>query len=199
MSTKTILALSLALTVPCGCLSLSRQPPEKQTYVLQLHRASKEAHPDSGVLLVEPVRVDSAFAHKAFVYCTAPQVFESDFYHEFLVPPETALTDLLRAWLQGGGTRVVSPGNRAAPTHALEVVVNELYGDFRDVDTQRAVVSLRATLLDAKDKIVLQRSYSATVDLADRERASLVRGWNVAVETVFADLERDLRPHLVGF
>lgn len=196
MTRPTRSALLLVTLLAGGCLGLAREAPDKHTFAIELLRPPDE-RTVSTALMIEPFRVAALFADRTFVYRTAANVYQSDFYNEFLARPDEALTSLTRAWLQAGGLRIVAPGSRVEATHFLEVDVDALFGDYAG-DTRRAVLALRATLIAAADgRVLWQRAHRADVDLADKAPATLVAGWSDALRQVLTGLERDLQPHLL--
>jgi uncharacterized lipoprotein YmbA len=191
------LLLRLSPLLLAGCLGLAREAPDLQTFAIEVEREPAKARASQSVVLVEPVRVAAMFAGKPFVYRTAPHTWTSDYYRGFLARPEDTLTAAARAWLAAAGFQVVAPGSRVAPTHALEIEVAQLYGDYGGAPDQ-AVLALRATLVSAaQERVLWQRSYRSAPELSDRAPATLAAGFGTALRAVLDQLEADLRPHLV--
>ena len=94
---------------------------------------------------------------------------------------------------------MVQHGSEASgAARGLDLNLLELYGDYRQADSQQAVVRLRATLWaaaaeDGSRRPAMEEEYSARVDIADREAKTLVQGLNAGLEQVLEKLAKDIR------
>ncbi len=71
------------------------------------------------------------FSNRSFAYRTAEAAYERDPYAGFLIPPDQALAEAIRASMRASGVfgRVVPPGSDLAPSLAAEVSVTQLFGE----------------------------------------------------------------------
>ncbi len=84
---RAAIALALgALAFVAGC-SFTRSSPVKETYLLAPAVPPAIAKPQPGSLRVGAVNVAAPFRARNFVVRDTELQYESDFYHEFIVPP----------------------------------------------------------------------------------------------------------------
>lgn len=175
---------------------------DKRHYILEASRpdAPVEASSDA-VLEVRRFAIDAAFADKGLVYRRDEFVYESDFYHEFLVTPAVMVTERTRLWLARSGLfqRVLTLGSRVQPDYTLEGDITALYGDFRDQAAPQAVMELHCFLLakDDPDKTVVWGNvYKASVPLDGETADALVQAFDRCLVQILERLEQDLRESL---
>jgi len=195
--TVAALALVLALGALAGC-SLKQAAPAKSTYLIETARpGSAQGSRGTGTLRVRPLQVSEPFDGRGFVYRTGESSFESDFYHEFLVPPRALLTSQLRRWIDASGKfhTVIDSASKADASQSLEGSVTALYGDYRESSAPKAVIEMQFLLLNdhgSSPQIVFQKGYQQAVPLDGRGSEALTRGWSRALAQIFASLEADL-------
>lgn len=197
-------SLTLILLLPlCGCVDLEREAPERMRYLLDVGQTGEGTPGDGGALpsfrlVVHRPHVAAPFATQGFVTRHEGEVWQEDFYNEFLIPPADMLHDLLLTRLRGGGLfeAVRTGSSRLLPTHELEVDVTALYGDYRD-DPPEAVLAMHILLLPRESHAALMnRTYEARMPLGDRDPQALVQAWNRALGRIMTRLEADLRESL---
>jgi cholesterol transport system auxiliary component len=186
-------------TVGCVNVNVERQFAERRYFVLDVAANQSPAQSDrAGVLKISDVRVSPRYDGKSFVYRTADASYETDFYHQFLVPPGPMLTDEVEQALGQANIfeYVVNSTSQLEPTHLLEATVDALYGDFSDATSAHAVLAMSFLLSRAASsgpEVILQKRYRKTVPLQDRTPEALVKGWNNALEAILASLVADLK------
>ncbi len=214
-------SLPLAAT---GCFSLeglSQDPPAKTHYLLAAAPAPAAANgaeasgsvaspaeasaaegAEAPLLQVNKAYVAAPFHEKSFVYRIGKNQYSTDYYHEFLVSPAQMVTQLAVDWLRKSGTwaKVHHSGEAVTASRALDLNLLELYGDYQEAASPRAVVRLRVTLWavngeDGSQTSLLEKEYSARVDVADREPGSLVGGFNEGLKQVLGKMAADLQKH----
>jgi cholesterol transport system auxiliary component len=192
-----------------GC-SLRQASPPKQTFLLETKRArstgpGQAIRPGAGsgqsVLRVRDLQVAAPFAGRGFVYRRGDWQYESDFYHELLVPPRAALTEQVRLWLRDSSLfdTVLESASKADAALSLEGTVDAFYGDFREQDRPRAVLDIHFVVSDehsASSAILFQHSYRQAMPLQQHGPDALVAGWSKALEQILGELERDLSSRL---
>jgi cholesterol transport system auxiliary component len=183
----------------CVSVSIDRQFPERRYFVLDVVYASAAANSNAaGVLKVSNVHVSPRYDGKSFVYRTPDMSYETDFYHQFLVPPGPMLTDEVEEALSQAKIfeYVVNSVSQLEPTHLLEGSVDALYGDFSDTKSPHAVLGMSFLLRredDAQPSVIFQKRYRHTVPLESRTPEALVKGWNNALKDILASLVADLK------
>jgi len=190
----------LALLVLCAaCIGVERGYPDRRYFVLEVPAQVNPSNPSSGeTLQVSNVRVSPRYADRGFIYRTSESAYESDFYHQFLVPPAALMTEEIRKGLIAREVfkYVISPSSPLPPSFVLEGSVNALYGDFRNPDSPRAVLEMEFFVTSetpAKPGILMQKRYLKSIPLSGRSPEALVKGWNEALAEILTSLVADLR------
>ncbi len=153
LSRASLAAAGLGASVASGC-GLRKASLPTHTFVLKGPVSAAppgvaEAPPSAAVLLVRPFKVATVFDSRSFVVRRSESGYVTDAYHAFLVSPGAMLTDLVADWARGLNlfATVTTGGSQVAPTHALEADVTELYADYRDSGSPKAVIAGRFRLL----------------------------------------------------
>jgi cholesterol transport system auxiliary component len=204
MNQRIVAALSLLTCLLCaviamtaGC-SLKKQSPSKLRYLVEAQRPGEAMQPSAQTILrVRNLRVASPFEGRGFVYRNSDQNYESDFYHEFLVAPQSMLTEQVRQWLGASGRfrAVLDSASKLDATHSLEGDVTALYADFRDKAAPKAVLEIHFLLLSdhgPAPQIALQKSYRQEASVETRSPDAMARAWSAALAKMMAALEQDL-------
>ncbi len=153
----------------------------------------------TGVLLVRPFRVATAFDSRSFVVRRSESEYVTDAYHAFLVSPGAMLTDLVADWVRSLRVfaTVTTGGSQLAPTHALEADITELYADYRDGAALKAVLAgqfrLLHPLMGGVTPMVWQHGGAGPVSVTKADPDALVAGWEQALADWCRGLERMLR------
>jgi hypothetical protein len=190
-----------ALLVSCG--SLSQPPLDRACFEIDpgqpavtVSRAAAVAstQADPATLQIRRLHVDGPYDGIAFVYRDGANQCRTDYYNNFITPPDQMLTSAVRNWLaQSSRFRfVVSADSEAAGPYALEGTVTALYGDFADKAAPRAVMTIRLELLDPSSKIVFQKEYAATSSIEPGSAQKLVEGWDTDLRDILLKVATDL-------
>lgn len=187
-----------ALAGLAGCLSLDRETPVLRTYAPTIDVPAER--PGQGVLAVGRFEVVPRFARRELVYRQTDVLYEADPYHLFLAEPGQLLREETERWMRGAGlfAHAGDPARFGRADVRLEGVVEALYGDYRDPSSPRARLGIRFLAWSDDGRLLLDRAYDADVPLADRERATLVRGWEAGLGRVLASMSADLRRAVRG-
>ncbi len=181
-----------------GCVSIEKSYPDKRYFVLDIvaDAASQNAG-ETGTLQIASARVSPRYADRSFIYRRSETRFESDFYNQFLISPGVLVAEELRQGLSQSGIFkfVVGSANAITATHTLEIVVNTLYGDFRDLRAPKAVMEIEFFLRQegSPSEIVFHKRYHSAISLEARNPEALVQGWNRALEAISGSLVADLK------
>jgi cholesterol transport system auxiliary component len=194
-----IMAVGLFLAGLAGCVNLTRDSLPRQYYALNI-----ETPPDPArvimpgtVLKVRSFQEMPRYHGREFVYRRSNVLYQTDYYNLFLVSPGALLAEETGQWLAQCGPfeRVVAVSSRVRDTHLLEGIVVLLEGDFRNAGAPNAVLCISMTLIDQTANppaIVFQKHYARSAALTNTAPATLVEGWNKALQTVLTDFTRDL-------
>ena len=191
------LMLVLAATVLAAGCSLTRPAPVKQTYLLDPALPAAVAKAQPGTMRIGTVNVAAAFRGRSFVVRESEFRFDSDFYHEFFVPPGVMLADstaraLARAKVFNVTTR---PGVVVDADWVLDGFVGTLHADARDAASPAAV--LQVTFYLSRDDggasaPVWSRAYAKRMAFAGSSTDAFVTALNGALSEILAELARDL-------
>jgi ABC-type uncharacterized transport system auxiliary subunit len=182
---------------------LAKEPPVKQRFLLGVESVAQAgATPaQAPVLLVEQAHALSPFNGRPFVYRTGENAHETDFYHEFLIPPAEQLSQITRKWLRDHRVfpQVIESDSPLIADALLTLDLTDLRGDLRQAERPIARMAIRASLLTAGTagaarKVLFQKDYAADANVQGTGPAALVRGWNAATTEILGKLSADLRP-----
>jgi uncharacterized lipoprotein YmbA len=203
MMIRTLTASSAGLFVLfllfAGCVSVKKSFPEKRNFILDVSRSGEPQSSVVGpVLRIRKLRISPRFEGKGFLYRKGDLSYESDFYNEFLVPPNSVLTEELRQWLASSGLfrHVIDSGSQLEATHVFEGTVAALYGDYRNLTLPKAILGIELFLVKdvaARSEIIFRKEYRGEVPIEGSSPEALINGWNEALQRILTSLERDLR------
>jgi len=196
-SRSAALILMLAAAVVAAGCSLTRPSPVKQTYLLDPALPAPIAKAQPGTLRIGAVNVAAAFRGRSFVVRDTEFRFDSDFYHEFFVPPGVMLADSTARALARAKvfTVVTRPGVVVDADWVLDGFVGTLHADARDAASPAAV--LQVTFYLSRDDggasaPVWSHAYFKRVAFTGSNTDAYVTALNGAVSEVLADLAQDL-------
>jgi uncharacterized lipoprotein YmbA len=195
MGVPALLLCALALT---GCLS--RPALSVQTFSFGAPAlAATNLVASQPVLGLKKLEVASPYEARSLVYRTGDFTYARDPYAAFLDSPEQELLAPLRAGLcsQGDFSAIVEMASPLKPDVLVEANVPQLYGDFRQPASPRAVLTIRFTFYTATNGIagepLFQKEYSRSLPLDAPTAAALMKGWNQALTEIVADVLSDYR------
>ena len=189
----TVFVLTLMLS---GCVS--RKYVERNSFALEVSRGEAASSQSETILRVRTLRVSPRYEGKRFVYRGESLSYETDFYNEFLTSPDTMITEEVRRWLADSGLfgQVVDFSGQVDPTHILEGMVTDLYGDFGEPTQPKAALQMEFYLSEdiaGRSKIVFKNRYRKEARIKRDLPEELVQGWNKALAIILTDFERDLK------
>jgi cholesterol transport system auxiliary component len=190
-----VLALgTFAFVAGCG---FTRQSPVKETYLLDPAVPSPVAKAQTGSLRVGAVNVAAPFRARNFVVRDTELQYESDFYHEFIVPPALMFTDATARSLVAAKVfvNVSRPGVTASADWVLDGFVSALYADTRDAKQPAAVIEVTYYLSRDDGGVsspVWSQAYRKQIAVASSSTSVYVSALNTALSEILADLARDL-------
>jgi cholesterol transport system auxiliary component len=195
-SLATVIVALAALALMSGC-SLTRPAPVRDSFLLDPTWPSPATQSRPGSLRMGSVTVAAPFRGRSFVLRVSDLKYDTDFYHEFFVPPGVMIADATaQALARGKVFAVVSrPGVAVDADWVLDGFVGALYGDGRDVANPLAV--LQVTYYLSRDdggasSPVWSHSYGRRVPFAAGSTPSYAAALNTAFSEILAELTRDL-------
>jgi cholesterol transport system auxiliary component len=185
---------TLALTSAC---SFTRSAPVKDSYLLDPTWPAPAAKPQPGSLRMGAVTVAAPFRGRSFVLRDAELKYDTDFYHEFFVPPGVMIADATaQALARSKVFEVVSrPGVNVDADWVLDGFVGALYGDGRDAAKPMAVLQITYYLSrddGGASSPVWSHTYAKRVPFAAGSTGPFVAALNTAFSEILAELTRDL-------
>jgi cholesterol transport system auxiliary component len=189
----TCIALVLA-----GCSSFPRSQVTKRYYALDVPTPPDTEKSGEYVLQIARFRVSRQAQSRGLTYRISDLQYETDYYNEFLVPPENMFAEEAREHMAARGLfeSVISKSSLVFPDYVLEGAVARMYGDYRNPSEPMAVLELDLFLLKtdaAEPKIVLQRSYSKKTKLEKASPRDLVAGYSRLAGEIFIEFEDEVR------
>jgi cholesterol transport system auxiliary component len=187
-----------------ACVTLERSYPDKRYFMIEVQDGKHSSNPGTHVLSVPNLYISPRYADRNFIYRTSETEYEADFYHQFLSPPATMISEETRRALAAAPQFkfVVGPSSTLGANYVLEGSINALYGDFRNLRAPAAVLEIEFFLHNedpAKAGIVLQKRYNRSVAVNERSPEALVRGWSQALEEIIAMFVADLHQRKLSF
>jgi cholesterol transport system auxiliary component len=185
--------------ISIGCLKLTKDFPEKKSYLIEVPLPKKNIGKISDVSFkLRKVSVSNKFEGKSFVYRKSDSNFESDFYNEFLVSPQSNIGEEIIRYLDNKELfhSVSGMNSRIEATHYFEADVVSLYGDYRDKKNSLAIISIQFRIFDdrmGEYKLVHRKSYNKQIKVNPDVPDSLVSGWNQGLFSIMDSFSQDLR------
>jgi len=191
-------ALALLALGAAGCSDLlSRPDPEKRLFVLTAERSRTEPAPAGGVVLaLRPFSVGPGLDDAGLVTRISGRVVQSDFYHQFFVPPATLIEAATRRWLRASGlfSDVTFPESQLEPSLVLEGALVSVLGSL-EREPPVAVLHVQTLLLDVRGprpEPVAHGDYRVERPLAAIGPDGVVAALDEALAEVLTRLEADL-------
>ena len=151
----------------------------------------------TNVVVLSRVSISPLFQSRSFTYRTGENSYEQDPYAGFLIPPERALAEPIRASMRAGGVfgRVVEPGSGLTPNLVVEVTINQLFGDFRNAAKPIATMEIHFICYAVKDgapeRIVLDKACARETPLAGKTPAALMAAWDDDLRQIMEELSAE--------
>ncbi len=190
-----IVALFAVAFAP-GC-SFTRPSLVKESYLLEPTLPDAAAKAKQASLRVGAVNVSAPFRGRSFVVRESEFKFDSDFYHEFFVPPGAMVADSTARALARGKVfaDVTRPGVVVDADWVLDGFVGALYADARDAGKAEAVMQVTYYLSrddGGSSAPVWSHAYIKRVAFTSASTGAYVGALNSAFSEILSDLARDL-------
>jgi hypothetical protein len=192
---RVIVSIMLALASLCGC---GTNPAWKtQTFAFTEPADPPPATMATNITALKRASISPFFQSQSFTYRVGEGAYEKDPYAAFLVSPERAMTQAIRAWMRTGGAfgRVVESGSELAPNLIAEATVSQLCGDFRDASRPGGVMAIHFVVYETRDgtcgRIVLDKNYTRNAPLGRKTPAALMSAWETDLQQIMEALNSD--------
>jgi len=144
---------------------------------------SMKAMRTSETVSVNFVDIGAPYSSAGFVYRLNDDRWEVDPYNQFLVSPAEMMTSVLRNWIQESQLygNVAIPGEGGGQTFIIDCDVMELYGDFQDPSSPKAVMKFEIQVFKRQPNgrdLVLRKTFSQSIPFSQRTPQALVDAWN---------------------
>jgi ABC-type uncharacterized transport system auxiliary subunit len=189
---SNVAPILLAAAILCGCASNPRW--KQQEFAFALPPDSPTASAQTNIVALNRLSISPLFQSRSFTYRTAEDTYEHDPYAGFLIPPERALEEPIRAWMRASGLfgRVAEPGSALPATLIAEVSVNELYGDFRQASQPVGTMELHFILYEVRNgapgRVVLDRVCAHETPLARKAPDALMAAWDADLREIMEEI-----------
>ena len=186
------LVLTLFAATLCGCAS---DPGwKRRVFAFSLPADPPIMNLGTNIVALSRVSISPVFQSRSFTYRTAENSYEQDPYAGFLIPPERALAEPIRAWLRASGVfgRVAEPGSGLTATLVAEVSVNELYGDFRKAAQPVGTMEIHFICYEVKDgtpgRIMLDKVCARETPLSRKAPDALMAAWDADLREIMEEI-----------
>lgn len=191
--------LIVMVSLLSACAGIQQDYPAKRYYALNVPvAAGHAARTGKAVLQIAVFRASPQAQGRSLIYRISDERYESDYYNEFLVPPETMLADEARNFMDAQGIfkAVISKASLVFPDYVLEGNVVRMYGDYRNPRTPLAILELELFLLNTdttQPRIVFHRNYVKETTLSKPAPSDLVAGYDQLAAQIFTEFANDIR------
>lgn len=179
---RRVFPILIPAIIFCGCTS---GPSWKsQSFAFSLPADPPTTNASEKVVALNRVSISPTFQSRSFTYRTGDNSYEQDPYAGFLIPPERALAESIRASMRSSGVfgRVVEPGSGIMPTVIVEASINELYGDFRQSSRPVGTMGIHIMCYEVQDgesrNIVFDKYFLQETALSRKTPAALMAAWD---------------------
>ena len=192
---RTLTLISCACVVlVSGCVKLWQDNLDIKTYMVEVHRDTPAIDQALGEKLwIDTVSVLPPSNVRNLILRKNDVEYSTSYYTELLMSPSENFRNAFFTWFAASGVfEYVSIVERIGMSHRLVVTVVEFHGD---TGAQKAVLKIKATLFDEKEKgmnILFSNDYSQEVQLADTTAEELIRAYNKALHQILSDCEGDV-------
>ncbi len=166
-------------------------------YMIDVNRNAETLKSSHKSIKVLDMSVSRVFDGSNLIYKVGDNRFEKDYYHKYFAEIGAMASKSLVKWLSDSSlfVAVLDSHSLADVDCTLEGHIVELYGDFSDKKSPKAVVSMQFVLLDslARSRGDLQEwKYTQIVNVTNRSPEGLIDAYNKAFAQIFSSLESDL-------
>ena len=192
---RSFAPILLAAGIFVGCASDPKW--KRQVFAFSLPADPPTTNAQTHIVALRRVSISPLFQSRSFTYRKAENTYEQDPYAGFLVPPERALAEPIRAWMRASGVfgRVVEPGSGLTPALVAEVSVNELYGDLRQASRPVGTMEIHFICYEVTEgdpgRIVLDRVCAHETPLTRKTPDALMAAWDADLREIMQEVNSE--------
>jgi cholesterol transport system auxiliary component len=192
---RSLAPILLAVAMLCGCASDSVW--KRQVFAFSLPADPSNTKVQTNIVALNRVSISPLFQSRSFTYRQAENIYEQDPYAGFLIPPERALAEPIRAWLRASGVfgRVVEPGSGLTPALVAEISVTALYGDFRKASQPMGAMEIHFICYEVKDeapgRIVLDKVCAHETPMTRKTPDALMAAWDADLREIMQEISSE--------
>jgi len=192
---RRLMLIPVLTAIACGCVSGPAW--KRQVFAFSWPADTSPTNSIRIVTALSRVSISPVFESRSFTYRTGDNAYEQDPYAGFIIPPDRALAESIRAFLRAGGAfgSVLEPGSLLTPTLILEISINELYGDFRNPSQPVGTMGLHVIGYEVQDglprRVVLDKFYSHETPLARKTPSALMAAWDADLRGIIDEINSD--------
>lgn len=192
---RELILIALAAAVVSGCET--RPSWKRQSFAFSLPADPPITNASDRIVALSRVSISPTFESRSFTYRTGEDSYEQDPYAGFLIPPERALAESIRASMRASGVfgRVVEPGSGIMPTLIVEAAINELYGDFRQASSPVGTMGIHIMCYEVQDSeprhIVFDKYCFKETALARRTPDALMAAWDEDLREIMNQIDSE--------
>jgi cholesterol transport system auxiliary component len=191
---RQILILIVAF-IFCGCASGPAW--KRQSFTFSVPGNPSATNASETIAGLTHVSISPMFGSRSFTYRTGENSYEQDPYASFLIPPERALAESIRAWMSASGVfgRVVEPGSDLTPSLIVEISINELYGDFRNPSRPLGTMGIHIMCYEKENRaprrVILDKYCSHETPLSRKTPGALMAAWDTDLREIMNQINSE--------
>ncbi len=192
---RSLALILLVAAILCGCAPGPAW--QRRVFAFSLPADPPTADAPAHIVALKRVSISPLFQSRSFTYRTAENAYKQDPYAGFLIPPERALAEPIRAWMSASGVfgRVVEPGSSLTPTLIAEVSINQLYGDLRNASEPVGTMEIRFICYEVRDggpgRIVLDKVGAHETPLTRKTPDALMAAWDADLRAIMEEINSE--------
>ncbi len=190
-----VLPTFIAVLAICGCSSGPSW--KRQSFAFSLATDPPTTNAVETVVALRRVSISPTFQSRSFTYRTGDNSYEQDPYAGFLIPPERALAESIRASMRASGVFgcVVEPGSGIMPTVVVEASINELYGDFRQASRPMGTMGIHLMCYEVlhgePSHILFDKYCLQETPLARKTPGALMAAWDADLREIMNQINSE--------
>jgi len=189
---RHLASIAFVAAILCGCASGSRWT--RQMFAFSLPPETTATNSNTNLVALRRVSISPLFQSRSFTYRTGEDSYEQDPYAGFLIPPEQAVAEAIRASMRASGVfgRLVPPGSDLAPSLIAAVSVTQLYGDLRNRSQPLGTMAIHFICYEVNDgvpgPIVLDKVCARETPMVARTPDALMAAWDTDLRKIMEEI-----------
>jgi len=176
-----------------SCVSLDKKYVTQQKFGLSVAPAKPIGKKNEKILEIYYPEIGSQFAGSNFIYRSDELQYTSDYYNTFFISPVEQIYKNELKYLQSSELfKYISPNVAPLkPNYILKTYVSELYSDYRNGASPKAVMTIQFVLIDTTTltpKIIFNKTLSKNQPLTQKTSNALVTAWNQELTSILRQL-----------